>query len=214
MFGYYFSSTLSRNSKESLRMFVVCFLFIKCQHWDQQTQSYGQCSNHQYGKMGPAPGRFELKNDILKWNKQRLWDLRPSTWNLQIEIMRSDRIRSLACSWQLPDGVRTNGVVAEVQQFPNELSRQNVGNMWQNLATCRDLRPFCENPDCPDPVWKPVTLARAPGGRRPAGTARSVPPRETRGSLRGARWRCGWYGMVQHDTIGWDGMCRIGWDGI
>ena len=78
--------------------------------------------------------------------------------------------------WQLPDGVRTNGVVAEVPRFPlinfhgNMLAKYN--NMLRHMAKCgnmcalnsnydkhvRDLRPFCENPVCPDPVWKPVTI--------------------------------------------------------
>ena len=38
---------------------------------------------------------------------------------------------------QLPDGVRTDGVVAEVPQFPpNELSRKNVGETRQHIAEC------------------------------------------------------------------------------
>ena len=66
---------------------------------------------------------------------------------------------------------------------PNELPWENVNNMWQtianygtaatcdkmwqsvatradlerNMATCVDLRPFCKNPVCPNPVWKPVS---------------------------------------------------------
>ena len=68
---------------------------------------------------------------------------------------------------------------------PNELSWGNVGDLWQHIAKCdnmwqamakcgnacalknnmlqhvRNLRPFCENPACPDPVWKPVRLEQA-----------------------------------------------------
>ena len=92
-----------------------------------------------------------------------------------------------------PDGIRTNGVVAEVPQFLLMNSREDVkkmwqhvatcGNMWQDVATCGNtcklkskmwqsvgnLWPFCENPVCPDPVWKSVNGFRGlevPHGHR------------------------------------------------
>ena len=76
--------------------------------------------------------------------------------------------------------------------------------MWQRMARCGnvcalkttrynmcgDLWPFCDNPFCPDPIWKPVTkgcdshdLAAAPaeacGARRPA-HERGLAPDSTR----------------------------------
>ena len=57
---------------------------------------------------------------------------------------------------------------------PHELSRENVGSIWQNasnygnmwqqhlkqaMAKCVERLPFCENPACPDPVWKLVKEA-------------------------------------------------------
>ena len=48
----------------------------------------------------------------------------------------------------------------------------NCDNILQNVATCtrlkhnitkcEDLWPLCENPVCPDPVWKPVTGEAGP----------------------------------------------------
>ena len=66
----------------------------------------------------------------------------------------------------------------------------NVSKLWQHSAKCdkmwqhvrtqkqiwqnvRNLRPFCENPVCPDPVWKPVTS-------RPAARPTSAGPRRGR----------------------------------
>ena len=54
-----------------------------------------------------------------------------------------------------------------------------MGKCEQNVATCAHLKqmiwqtvgdvwPFCENPGCPDPVWKPVRIYRvAAKGLRP-----------------------------------------------
>ena len=53
---------------------------------------------------------------------------------------------------------------------------QKVANIMANVATrahfkqhiakCKELWPFCENPVCPEPVWKPVTYLEA-GDREP-----------------------------------------------
>ena len=41
---------------------------------------------------------------------------------------------------RLPDGVGTNGFVAEVPRFPlNELSQDNVGTMWQTMSNCANV---------------------------------------------------------------------------
>ena len=57
------------------------------------------------------------------------------------------------------------GVVAEVPRFPTRNFHRNVWAECGNtcaLKTSRklygDLWPFCENPVCPDPVWKPVII--------------------------------------------------------
>ena len=81
---------------------------------------------------------------------------------------------------RLPDGVGTNGVVAEVPQFPLMIFHGKMfatyDNIWQHVTTCdnilqnvatraqskrnltklKEMWPFCENPVCPDLVWKPA----------------------------------------------------------
>ena len=61
---------------------------------------------------------------------------------------------------------------------------QNVAmraNIKHDTAKLKDLWPFCENPVCPDPVWRPVT--RAPFAPRgvPLAEAEQTPvqPRAT-----------------------------------
>ena len=41
----------------------------------------------------------------------------------------------------------------------------------QNIVTYKEMRPFCENPVCPDPVWNPVTR----GSSRDPSAARGAP---------------------------------------
>lgn len=77
---------------------------------------------------------------------------------------------------RLPDGVGTNWVVAEVPKFPlmnfigicdqNVTTYYKLLQMLQNVATgahikqnitkCKEIWSFCENPVCPEPIWKPV----------------------------------------------------------
>ena len=46
---------------------------------------------------------------------------------------RRETLRFASRCWQLPDGVRTNGVVAEVPQFPlMNFQGKSVGKTWQN----------------------------------------------------------------------------------
>ena len=66
---------------------------------------------------------------------------------------------------RLPDGVGTNGVVAEVLQFPlmnfHGKIRATCGNILQHVGKCG---PFMKTP-CPDPGWKPVRLGGQAGSR-------------------------------------------------
>ena len=74
--------------------------------------------------------------------------------------------------WQLPDAVRTNGVVAEVSQLPYWTFTGTCGHhvttydkMLQHMTKYMECLPFCENPVCPDPIWKPVKVRiRKSGG--------------------------------------------------
>ena len=68
----------------------------------------------------------------------------------------SRRACGQAGSWGLPNGAFPNGVFAEVPQYT-----------MIYIQAC--LLHFCENPVCPDPIWKParipgMALVRAPGG--------------------------------------------------
>ena len=68
----------------------------------------------------------------------------------------------------------------------SQRSRENAGkniakcgNMCarakQNTAKCRDSWPFCGNPVCPDPVWKPASLCEL-SWFSSAADARPTPP--------------------------------------
>ena len=74
-----------------------------------------------------------MLRDVPNHHQQDAWNEFSRGWAhlLQIEFLQTGRIL------QLPDGVRTHGVITEVNSH-GELWQNvaNYGNMWQNLATC------------------------------------------------------------------------------
>ena len=45
-------------------------------------------------------------------------------------------------------------------------------HLQQNIARCKEMSPFCENPVCPDPVWKPLSIASGRSSGRAGGRSR------------------------------------------
>ena len=81
---------------------------------------------------------------------------------------------------------------------PNELSREHVykilqnvaihAHLKQNVAKCMKMWPFCENPVCPNPVWKPVRWGHTWSlGRRDHGRPEGETGRRTDGQTDGRR---------------------------
>ena len=60
---------------------------------------------------------------------------------------RDTEIRGYRDIRQLPDGVRTHGVVAEVPRFPNKCSSQNVGETWQHVSNYGNMCALKTNND-------------------------------------------------------------------
>ena len=69
-------------------MYIYIYIYIHihryihmymCSHSRPRAHmAYGQFSKVQSGKMGTAPGRFELQRAFMSGDKQGFWDLRPS----------------------------------------------------------------------------------------------------------------------------------------